>query len=202
MRRRPLLQTLALPFVLWSATGGLTAPALAAAPPADPDEPTDKPPGLAVSAEQMQQALAQRFPLRYPVPGLLNLDLQTPRLQLLPQENRLRAEMPVQAAGPALHQAHQGSFDIDFALRYEARDRTLRAHRLRLSRLRFPSLPPGAVELLNSYAPALAERSLQEVVLHQLQEQDLRAVDAMGMQPGEITVTETGLVVGLVLKPL
>src|SRR5690606_10690365 len=99
-----------------------------------------QPPGLAVPLEQLQQALTQRFPLRYPVPGLLNLDLQTPRLSLLPAQNRLRADLAVQAAGPALHQVHQGRFDVDFALRYEASDRTLRAHRLRLSRLRFPSL--------------------------------------------------------------
>jgi len=58
------------------------------------------------------------------------------------------------------------------------------------------------VELLNTYAPALAEQSLREVVLHRLQPQDLRMADAMGMQPGTITVTDAGLVIGFVLKPL
>lgn len=160
------------------------------------------PAGHRVSTTQLQQLLAQRFPLRYPVPGLLNLDLQTPRLTMLPEQNRLRAEMPVVAAGPALHQPHQGSFDVDFALRYEASDRSVRAHRLRLGRLRFPTLQPAVVELLNTYAPALAEQSLSEVVLHQLQPQDLKAIDAIGMQPGAITVTKDGLVIGLVPKPL
>ena len=166
------------------------------------DTDADQPPGHRVSIGQLQQAMAQRFPLRYPVPGVLDLDLRTPRLHLLPEQNRLRAEMAVDAAGPALHRPHQGSFNIDFALRYEASDRTLRAHQLRLSRLRFPSLRPEVVEMLNAYAPALAEQSLQEVVLHQLQPEDLKAIDAMGMQPGPITVTPTGLVIGLVLKPL
>jgi hypothetical protein len=165
---------------------------------ADPAEP----PGHRVSTAQLQQLLAQRFPLRYPVPGLLNLDLQTPRLTLLPEQNRLRADMPVVAAGPALHQAHQGRFDVDFALRYEAGDRTVRAHRLRLGRLHFPTLPPAPVELLNTYAPMLAEQALNEVVLHRLQPQDLKAIDAIGMQPGAITVTKDGLVIGLVPKPL
>ena len=82
------------------------------------------------------------------------------------------------------------------------RDRTLRAHQLRIDRLRFPSLQPGVVALLNTYAPALAEQSLREVVLHRLQPQDLRMADALGMQPGPITVTDTGLVIGFVLKPL
>jgi hypothetical protein len=165
------------------------------------DSPTN-PPGYTVPVDVLQRSVAGRFPVRYPVQGLLNLDVQTPVLSLLPALNRLRAAMVVNAAGPALNRSHQGSFDVDFALRYEASDRTLRAHQLRIDRLRFPSLQPAVVELLNTYAPALAEQSLREVVLHRLQPQDLRMADALGMQPGPITVTDTGLVIGLVLKPL
>lgn len=168
----------------------------------DADDPPAQPPGVTVSTEVLQRSVAQRFPLRYPVQGLLNLDLQTPTLSLLPAQNRLRAAMVVDAAGPALNRSHRGTFDLDFALRYEASDRTLRAHQLRIDRLRFPSLQPSVVELLNTYAPALAEQSLREVVLHRLQPQDLRMADAMGMQPGAITVTDSGLVIAFVLKPL
>ncbi|MFW2356216.1 DUF1439 domain-containing protein [Hydrogenophaga sp.] len=168
----------------------------------DADDAPGKPPGVTVPTAVLQSSVAQRFPMRYPVQGLLNLDLQTPTLSLLPAQNRLRAAMVVNAAGPALNRGHRGTFDLDFALRYEASDRTLRAHQLRIDRLRFPSLQPGVVELLNTYAPALAEQSLREVVLHRLQPQDLRMADAMGMQPGTITVTDAGLVIGFVLKPL
>ena len=166
------------------------------------DATPDAPPGFTVPEALLQQSVAQRFPMRYPVPGLLNLDVQVPRLRLMPEQNRLGAAMEVVAAGPALNRVHQGSFDVDFALRYEPSDRTLRAHQLRLARLTFPTLPARATEMINLYAPTLADQSLREVVVHELTAQDLRAVDAMGMQPGAITVTSTGLVVGLVLKPL
>ena len=191
MRRRTLL--LSLPLALGGPALGLAA---------DTEDRPDQPAGYPVSLDQMQQAVAQRFPRRYPVQGLLNLDLQTPRLRLLPEQNRLRAEMAVEAAGPALNRVHQGSFDVEFGLRYEASDRTLRAHQLRLARLSFPTLQPKVVEMLNTYAPVLADQSLREVVLHELTPKDLAAVDAMGMQPGPITVTRNGLVIGLVLKPL
>ncbi|MCU0764399.1 MAG: DUF1439 domain-containing protein [Hydrogenophaga sp.] len=158
--------------------------------------------GIPVPESLLQQSLRQRFPLRYPVPGLLNLDVQVPRLRLLPEQNRLGAQMQVLAAGPALNRSHEGSFEVDFALRYEASDRTVRAHRLRMNRLRFPTLQPGVVDLLNTYAPALAEQSLLEVVLHQLSPKDLALADAVGMQPSSITVTESGLRIGLALKPL
>ena len=148
----------------------------------------------------MQQAVGERFPRRYPVQGLLDLELRTPRLKLLPQQNRMGVTMAVLAAGPALNRAHQGNFDVDFGLRYEASDRTLRAHQLRLARLDFPTLQPRVVDMLNAYAPLMADQTLREVVLHKFTAKDLASVDAMNMQPGAITVTDKGLVVGLVLK--
>lgn len=175
---------------------------LAWAQPAD-EEADDAPqalPHYKVSAAQLQAAVAQRFPLRYPVAGLLNLDVKVPTLRLLPALNRLGAQMAVEAAGPALAQRHQGTLEVGFALRYEATDRTLRAHQLRLVRLLFPSLPPGVVALLNTYGPALAERTLLEVVLHTLGPQDLALPDTLGMQPGSITVTNAGLIIGFVPK--
>ena len=158
-------------------------------------------PGYTVSTGQLEQAVAQRFPLRYPVGGLMDLKLMAPRLRLLPELNRLGTEMVVEAAGLALGRPYSGSFDLDFALRYEARDRTLRAHQLRVNALRFPDLPPGPSSLLGAYGPALAEQALGEVVLHTLRPQDLALPEAMGLQPGGITVTPKGLAVSFIPAP-
>ena len=157
-------------------------------------------PGYTVSAEQLQEAVAQRFPLRYPIAGLVDVDVQTPRLSLLPDSNRLGAAFPLSAAGPALRRSHSGMLEVEFALRYEASDRSLRAHQLRLVRLDFPSLRPEVVALLNGYGPGLAEQSLREVVLHRLRPQDLGLLDGMGLQPGAITVTPKGLSIAFVGK--
>jgi len=158
-------------------------------------------PSYTVSAQVLQQTLAQRFPLRYPVQGLLNLDVQTPRLRLLPAQNRLSAAMQLEAAGPVLGRSYSGSFDVDFALRYEASDQTIRAYQLHFQNLQFPELPPELQVMLSSMGPALAKQSLQEVVLHTLRPQDLALADTMGLQPGSITVTDKGLVIGFVNKP-
>ena len=167
---------------------------------AEADDVPQAPPHYKVSAAQLQAAVAQRFPLRYPVAGLLNLDVQVPTFRLLPALNRLGAQMVVEAAGPALNRSHRGTLEVEFALRYEAADRTVRAYQLRLARLAFPSLQPGVVAMLNTYGPALAESTLLEVVLHTLRPQDLALPDALGMQPGSITVTNEGLTIGFVPK--
>ena len=200
MRRRhfvplALCSPLFLPFgsLTWAAAADTTQPV--------DDEPQSLP-QYKVSAALLQQAVAQRFPLRYPVPGLMNLDMQVPQLHLLPAQNRLGADIALVAAGPVLQGSHQGTLAVDFALRYEASDLTVRAHQLRFKRLTMPSLQPGGVALLNSYGPALSESALLEVVLHRLQPSDLALPNSMGMQPGSITVTDTGLVIGFVPKPL
>ena len=156
----------------------------------------------AVSSAQMQDAMAQRFPMRYQAGGLLQLTLQTPQLRLLPALNRLGTEIVVAASGPALARDSSGSMDIDFSLRYEASDQSIRAHRLRVNSLRLADLPPGPAALLQVYGPGIAEQSLQDVVVHKLRPQDLMLADGLGMQPGSITVTANGLVVGFVPKPL
>ena len=159
-------------------------------------------PRYTVSAEQLQQSVAQRFPIRYGVPGLVDLDIEPPQLHLLQQHNRMRAQMAVAASGPALDRAQRGTFDVEFALRYEPADRTIRAHQLQFRNLQLPGLTPQASDLLNVYGPAMAAQALQEVVLHRLRPQDLAMADSLGMRPDSITVTDQGLVIGFVFKPL
>jgi hypothetical protein len=158
-------------------------------------------PGYTVSRARLQKAVTGRFPRNYPVGGLFELTVLAPQLRLLPELNRLGTEMVVQAAGAALERAYTGGFDLDFALRYEAADLSIRAHQLRVNWLRLDGLPPGQSALLDAYGPSLASRALQDVVLHQLSPKDLALPHAMGLQPGSIDVTKYGLVIGFVSKP-
>ncbi|MFN4117903.1 DUF1439 domain-containing protein [Acidovorax sp.] len=158
-------------------------------------------PSYTVPLAQLQEMVTAKFPRSVPVQGLFDLSLQAPQLRLLPDVNRLGAAMAVEAAGPALRRGHGGTFDVEFALRYEASDRTLRAHQIKLGRLDFPTLKPAVTDLLNAYGPVLAEQSLREVTLHQLRPQDTAVFDGLGLQPGPITVTAKGLEVAFVRKP-
>jgi hypothetical protein len=157
-------------------------------------------PSYKISAEQLQQVIRQRFPVRHQVEGLLNFDVQEPRLRLLPEENRIASEMLVNVAGPALRRSYTGALDLDFELRYESMDQSIRAHRLRVHSLRLSGLPQRTTEMIEAYGPKLAEESLHDVVLHRLRPQDLALADTMGFQPATITVTSQGLIVGFETK--
>jgi hypothetical protein len=155
-----------------------------------------------VSAEQMHSMVAQQFPRRYPVAGLMRMDVQAPALRLLPNENRLSAEMEFEATGVLLGGNQKGALEVDFALRFEAMDNTVRAHRLRFKRLRMANLSAAAAQLLNTYGQLLADQTLQEVVVHTLRPQDMAVAEDLGLQPSSITVTDTGIVVGFEIKAL
>lgn len=159
-------------------------------------------PSYTVTTSQLQDAIAKRFPMRKRAQGILDITVQAPQLRMLSAQNRLGAVMAVEAGGPALRRTYPGTFDLDFALRYEARDMTIRAHELRVNALQFEGLPPEASMLLGSYGPQLAEQALQGAVLHTLNAQDLALPDSMGVQPSTITVTDKGLVIAFVNKPM
>lgn len=182
-RRRMLAWTMA------AAPAALLAPAAQAQP------------RYTVSAATLQDAVAQRFPLRFGLAGLLQLTVGTPALRLLPQANRIGAGMVVVAAGPALPRPSSGEFDLDFALRYERSDQTIRARQLRVRSLRVAGLPAPYPELLDAFGQALAGQTFGELVLHRLRPADLALADGLGLEPDAIDVTDDGLAIGFAPKP-
>lgn len=157
-------------------------------------------PSYNVSLDQLQKAVGQRFPLKRQAGGLVDFTLLAPQLRLLPALNRLGAQMVLGAAGPLLRDSFAGDFDVDFALRYEASDQTIRAYQLKVNSLKMTGLPPGPSALIEAYAPNLAQQALLEVVVHKLRPQDLQLADTMGLEPSTITVTDKGLAIGFANK--
>lgn len=148
-----------------------------------------------VSAGELHRALSARFPIRFTLAGVLALEVNAPALLLDPKRNRLGATVQAQAGGPALQPMPPGEMDIVFRLRYEPRDRSLRAHEPEILALRWPGLPPDAAASLQRTWPLLAEDALGNVVLHRFTERELALPETMGFQPESFTVTEDALVV-------
>jgi hypothetical protein len=155
-------------------------------------------PRYRISREQLQRVLAERFPRRYAVAGLVELRMKEPQLQLRPEQNRIASELAIDAAGPALARGYTGFIDLDFALRYEPSDRTLRAWQIRVQSVRLPGLAPDAAALIDAYVRSAAQRALLEVVVHRLRPGDLALADTMGFEPGDITVEADGLAIEFV----
>ena len=158
------------------------------------------PGSVSVSTEKLQAMVAQRFPRQYPVAGLLQLQLQAPVLRMLPERNAINAQLDAELMGRVLKEQYKGRLDVDFALRYEPTDRTVRAYQIKVNGLQMEGLSPALGEMLSTYANSVAEQALAQVVLYQLRDKELALADAMAVEPGAITVTPRGLSVALVQK--
>jgi hypothetical protein len=153
-----------------------------------------------ISEAQLRNALAAKFPVRLGLVGLLEVQISAPRLLLLPARNLLGASLRAQVGGLQVPQARTGELDLAFALRYEASDQTVRAHRPEVLDMRWPGVPPETVQALRGVLPQLMEH-VGEVVLHKLSPRDLALADTMGFEPEEIQVADDGVVIFFGPKP-
>ncbi|MDB5953813.1 DUF885 domain-containing protein [Ramlibacter sp.] len=149
-------------------------------------------PRYKVSAAQLYEAMARRFPLRLGVAGLFELQVSAPSLLLLPARNLLGATLVTDLSGVQLPQAGRGETDLGFALRYEPGDRTLRARHPQVLDLRWPGLPAQTRQGLLALMPSLSD-GFGEVVLHQFTAGELGLPETMGFEPDEIKVQPDGI---------
>lgn len=148
-----------------------------------------------ISAAQLYDALAARFPVRLAWGGLLELQVSAPRLLLLPARNKLGAALQAQLAGlPRQQQGQAAELEIVFALRYEPTDRTVRGRDAEILDFRWPGAPPEMQQALQGMLPALAQQ-IGEVVLHRMSARELALPDTMGFEPGDLQVTGDGVTV-------
>lgn len=194
-------------FACWPAAGlrAQGAPAQDAPTQDTPSQDTLEPdvpprPRHKVSAAELYEALAARFPLRMRLAGVLDLQVSAPRLLLLPARNKLGAALVAELGGPQSGQLQGGEMEVLFALRYEPTDQTLRGHHAEIRELRWPGLPAETALALRAVLPALAQ-GIGELVLHRFSPRELALPDTMGFEPDRMQVVDDGLVILFGPKP-
>lgn len=155
----------------------------------------DERPRYRISAAELYEALSARFPVRMGVPGLLELQVSAPELLLLPTRNKLGASLRVQASGPGVERVQQGMLDLVFALRYEGRDQSIRAHDPEVIDIRLPGAPAESLQALQMILPGIASEIAAELVLHTFTSRELALPETMGFEPETVTVVEDGVLV-------
>ena len=151
----------------------------------------------------LEQQVAKRFPYTQPVAGdLVRLELFNPRLSLLPVQNRVATDLDLKLAAEVLGAAAGGALSLDYGLRFDRRDRTIRMTDPKVRAVRIDGVPREYQSWLDRNAPRLAEKLLAGYVLHQVGEREMAAVAAFGYEPGEFKVVANGLKVTLIPKKL
>lgn len=150
-----------------------------------------------VSQMQLQQWVERQFPLDNRLLELLDVRLATPRLALRPETNRIATEFEVTVSDRVFKSPHRGALAIDYALRFETSDNTVRATNVRIERVEIDGAPALLQRQLDRIALRLAEQALDERPIYTLRPKDLEAVQGRRYRPGDIRVTPAGLVITL-----
>ncbi len=154
------------------------------------------PDSFTIGLSQIDAVLARRFPLKRRLLDVLEFEMGMPALQLLVQENRLGAVLPLQLTDPASGQKAAGRLSSSFGLRYAAKDASVRLTQPRLEQLEFDAGQGTAGALdpqwLQTAAP-LVTRLLDNFAVYRLKPEQLALMRRAGVQPGELRVTPLGV---------
>lgn len=152
-------------------------------------------PRYKLSAEAIGDELSARFPMRFGIPGIAQVELSEPRLLLFPRRDRVGTSVRAVAGGSGIPGVAAGTLDVAFALRYERRDRSIRAFDPEIMRIDWPALTADAQQAVQMLIPQAAREMAAELVLHRFSSRELALTDTMGFEPQGIRVADDGVVV-------
>ncbi len=157
-------------------------------------------PGLrtyTVSQNQLLELIAKKFPFNSRVGELLDVEVLAPRIKLLPEANRIATELDVAVSERLMRNSFQGALAMDYGLRFEPSDNSIRMTGVKVNRLQFSGVPERFQSVVNALAPFFAERLLNDLSLHQISASDLAVVQGWGYAPDAFKITPEGLSISL-----
>lgn len=163
---------------LWAALGGCASLA---------------PRNLVLSQADLQTLVERQFPKERRVLEVIDLNLARPVVRLHPDRNRIGTDLELTASERLSGRTVRGSLALDHGLRYEPADGTVRLAQVRVQELKLDlgGRPFSAqAERLSS---ALAERALDDFVLHRLSDERRQALRQAGLERAEFVVTARGI---------
>ena len=150
-----------------------------------------------ITKDELASKIAKPFPVSNRIMDLLDIQAQAPRLQFLPQNNRVATEFDLSASELLMGRTYQGTIGVSFGLRFEPKDLTLRLTQVKVDQINVAGLPSSASRYLTKMGAWLAQDKLQDYPVHQFKPEDLRSADRLGYEVGDIQVTDQGLEVHL-----
>jgi hypothetical protein len=151
------------------------------------------PPTVTLSERDLDALARRAFPVERRLLDVFDATVAPPRLRLVPERNRVAAQLDIGLRDRLFGGQWKGQLDFDAALRWEPNDQTVRLALVRVQDFKLVTtgaLPRTAGEKLGA---ALAERVLEDFTLYRLPAERAQEMQRRGVVPGAVTVTSRGV---------
>jgi hypothetical protein len=156
------------------------------------------PRSVTISEEELTRHLAQRFPVDRRLLDWIDLRLETPRVLLRPDTNRVAVDMGLEIRERLSWRSFPLQIGLDSALRYDAGSGAVVLSDVKVQRLGVIGLPEEVAPVVLQLGAPLAERLLEGMAIHRFTQQQLTSAAGHGLRPDAIRVTPRGVEMTLV----
>lgn len=154
-----------------------------------------------LSERQILSALSERFPANRRVLEVFDVRLASPRLKLLPAEDRLMLGFDLGVQERLLSsRTFKGNLMFSSGLRYDAGEAAIRLDRVRRENIALEGLPSLLASSVNRWGGLLAEELLEGAVVHTIDRTAIDQAARLGKRPGTLKVTSGGVL--MTLEPI
>ena len=151
-----------------------------------------------VSQVRLQELIARRFPVKKRLFDAIDLTVDSPRVTLQPEANRIAVELSLDAGSDRVVRSKMaGSLLVSEGLRFEPGDNTVRLVDVRVERFAIDGLPGNWQRQLDRLGKPLAKALLDDEVLYALRPKDIASLEGRGVRPADLRVTDTGIAITL-----
>ena len=153
----------------------------------------NRPRDVTLSQADLQRLIERQFPHQRRVLELIDITVARPTLRLVPERNRIATQLDLAASERLTGRTLRGSLALDYALRYEPSDASVRMAAVAVQEVQLDlgsgTLSPSATRT----GALLAERLLDDFVLYRADGERLQQIQRLGIAGADIVVTARGI---------
>lgn len=146
-----------------------------------------------ISESQLTVLMARQFPMERKVMEVIDLNITNPVLTLMPQANRVGTELDVTAVDRVFGSTALGHLRLDYGLRFQPSDHTIRMTEVRVRELTLSSGSSNLHGTAQRIGGLVAEGALENLVLYRMKPAQADEMDRLNLVASPITVTPQGL---------
>jgi hypothetical protein len=152
---------------------------------------------VVLSESEIASLVARQFPQQRRVLEVVDVTMASPRLRLLPDRNRIGTELDLSAAERITGRSVRGSLALDYALRFEPTDTSVRLAQVRVDRVNLESgglVLPASTQRIGGL---VAEHLLEDLVIWRAKPEQAEMMRRLGITQGAVNVTTRGIEINL-----